>query len=1207
MEMAGSSNAPDVSTPTHDMKFMQASNINVSNFVSLKLSGRSNYKIWQAQMLCLIESQVLLHIVNDQHPFPVDKGVHMISQYDKLVKGWIFGSVKENVLKDLVDLGTAQEVWMKLESLFNLPVSDTEDDSSHARVVSALEVIAPVISAIREDLKYLQASNVNVSNFVTEKLSGESNYDTWKTEMLFLIGSHELLHIIHAQFRFPEDGDPMTQKYDNLVKGWILSTLNHQVRHEFRIYRSVQLMWRNLESTFTYQPDTDDTDTEDTEVDSPNEKEDLKYTQASNANVSKFVSVKLSGQSSYSTWKAQILRLLESYDLLYLLHDNQLVEDKYDKLVRDWIFSTLDASQQFEDGERLYGPVYYLWRKLEDRFRDGVSWPDYTQESIVNVSNFISVKLSGKSNYPIWKVQMICLLKIQNLLHVIQSLSTADKSNTIVKGWILGTMSEQLVKDVIYTENLLEDKFSASDVWDKLEQLFEVGDINREGDTKGIVFEVGDSNREDTLGIVFIKEAPDRETQNNPDIETESSRRLAETHDTMDIETHGTMDIETHGTTDIGTESSLRVRETKDTANNRLKKELYEAAFEGWWRNAKSILKTNEIAATEAVTANGNTILHVAVEMGHNYFVEKLLEFLADGKDIETQNHKGRTALHIAAIVGNTHTAQLLVKKRKQLLDFKDHNNRSPLHLASANANLDTYAYLFKSSTRPFDSDIRSHISNKSALLATIFSKQYDLAETLLKESPTIARYNNVILKAITISFPTGLGFTESFIYPSFHYVRQKTIVRGSLLFHPDICVNDILRVVNICNNTCCSLLGKNSMILFVLIATLYPIYQLISLLILMLHLSLSMLYLVLWKVLAVTVRPIKNIEKKRKEYEKAKYILSLICKLMGPTNDGYSDSFFEAVRQDRYEVVDEILINSPDTINLKDADGYNIIQLSIMNRAEKVYNLIYHIIQRTKYRREMTDSYDNNLAHLAGRLAPSFVLGRTTGAALQLQRELLWFEEVEKLVLPLKLEEKNIHKETPAMVFTREHQDLLKQGEIWLKKTAESCSITAALIVTVVFAAAITVPGGSNQESGIPLFEKEIFFTIFAASNALSLFTGSTALLLFLSILTARSSEKDFRVILPRRLIFGLLTLFLSTISMLVAFGAILFLVFCEKRPWMLAPICVSACLPILVIVTIKLPLLVDLIQSTYSPIIGKKSYLESCHVNRKNTIFTN
>ncbi|GJV52771.1 hypothetical protein Tco_1448512 [Tanacetum coccineum] len=36
-----------------------------------------------------------------------------------------------------------------------------------------------------------------------------------------------------------------------------------------------------------------------------------------------------------------------------------------------------------------------------------------------------------------------------------------------------------------------------------------------------------------------------------------------------------------------------------------------------------------------------------------------------------------------------------------------------------------------------------------------------------------------------------------------------------------------------------------------------------------------------------------------------------------------------------------------------------------------------------------MIDSSLNNLVHLAGRLAPSYVLSRTTGVALQLHREL--------------------------------------------------------------------------------------------------------------------------------------------------------------------------------------------------------------------------
>ncbi|GKA05764.1 ankyrin repeat-containing protein, partial [Tanacetum coccineum] len=111
-------------------------------------------------------------------------------------------------------------------------------------------------------------------------------------------------------------------------------------------------------------------------------------------------------------------------------------------------------------------------------------------------------------------------------------------------------------------------------------------------------------------------------------------------------------------------------------------------------------------------------------------------------------------------------------------------------------------------------------------------------------------------------------------------------------------------------------------------------------------------------------------------------------------------------------------------------------------------------------------------------------------------QCELQWREEVEKLMLPTDLLKENIYMETPEMVFTREHANLVKEGEQWMKTTAESCSITAALIVTIVFAAAITVPGGSNQETGIPLFRKEIAFTIFAVADAISLFSAATSLL---------------------------------------------------------------------------------------------------------------
>ncbi|GKC27137.1 trichome birefringence-like protein 14 [Tanacetum coccineum] len=170
-------------------------------------------------------------------------------------------------------------------------------------------------------------------------------------------------------------------------------------------------------------------------------------------------------------------------------------------------------------------------------------------------------------------------------------------------------------------------------------------------------------------------------------------------------------------------------------------------------------------------------------------------------------------------------------------------------------------------------------------------------------------------------------------------------------------------------------------------------------------------------------------------------------------------------------------------------------------------------------------DPFGNNLLHLAARLAPTSKLSLISGAVLQIQRELQWFKEVEGFVCPLNRIQKNSFGEMPKMVFTREHRELVTEGEKWMKATAESYTITAALITTIVFAAAITVPGGNNQDTGIPVFSNDAF-TIFAISDAISLFTSTTSLLMFLSILTTRFAEEDFLFNLPTKLIIGLSTL---------------------------------------------------------------------------------
>jgi len=90
----------------------------------------------------------------------------------------------------------------------------------------------------------------------------------------------------------------------------------------------------------------------------------------------------------------------------------------------------------------------------------------------------------------------------------------------------------------------------------------------------------------------------------------------------------------------------------------------------------------------------------------------------------------------------------------------------------------------------------------------------------------------------------------------------------------------------------------------------------------------------------------------------------------------------------------------------------------------------------------------------------------------------------VEKLVPPSVRKRRNKDGKTPRELFTEEHKILLKDGEKWMKDTANSCMIVATLIATMVFAAGFTVPGGYNSDNGIPILLKLYGFRIFVISD---------------------------------------------------------------------------------------------------------------------------
>ncbi|CAA3017830.1 ankyrin repeat-containing At5g02620-like [Olea europaea subsp. europaea] len=278
------------------------------------------------------------------------------------------------------------------------------------------------------------------------------------------------------------------------------------------------------------------------------------------------------------------------------------------------------------------------------------------------------------------------------------------------------------------------------------------------------------------------------------------------------------------------------------------------------------------------------------------------------------------------------------------------------------------------------------------------------------------------------------------------------------------------------------------------------------------------------------------------------------------------------------------LLANSyPDFIRRLDKNNYSIFHVAVIYRQEKVFSLIYRTGAIGDILMLFKDESENNILHLAAKLAPSSRLNSVSGAALQMQRELLWFKEVEKNLRPSYLQEKNKKGETPRELFTEEHEKLREAGEKWMKDTAASCMVVAALIATVAFAAAFTVPGGNKEETGAPIFLNNRWFTVFVISDAVALFSSTDSIMIFLSILTSRYGEEDFLYTLPAKLMVGLITLFASIVCMDLTFSATFFLVYKEEKQGILPKIIAGlALLPISLYAMLNFKLWISLIHST-------------------------
>ncbi|KAI3670722.1 hypothetical protein L1987_87717 [Smallanthus sonchifolius] len=558
------------------------------------------------------------------------------------------------------------------------------------------------------------------------------------------------------------------------------------------------------------------------------------------------------------------------------------------------------------------------------------------------------------------------------------------------------------------------------------------------------------------------------------------------------------------------------MEEVKDKSKNN--QQLYLAAECGTQQDLSRILKNPKVELTESISINGNTALHIAVANRKDGFLKSMLDFLpANFPLMEVRNSDGSTLLHLAASFGKTDAARILVDRSRDLLSAKDNQGCTPLDIILSNPwSKEMCLFLWNSSTPDMEHDTTR---GDQPLVNAISYGHFDLAKTLL------GRYNSLkgdsVLMAIAQHCPADFKPYDTIIYKLWQ-TPVLDFVKGTLdMENCKIVDHGYLSLANF-------VLRAGAMLVF------------------------------------------NRLKEKLERRRYAREVLDTVCGLIKFSNDAssyrdfYTEPILEAIRRDASDIVEKIVYWFPCAAMIVDEDGNNITQAAWKNRALKVYALIVNrnMAKHTSLSQKIQDDpFGNNFLHFAARLAPARKLDLISAPPFQLQR-------AAQDILPLAILEKNCFGETPEMVFTKEHKELVTESGNWMKSTANSYALTATLIITVVFAAAITVPGGNKENDGgkkgtdgVPKFIDNPAFIVFITSIAVSMVTSSMSLLLFLAILTSRYTEQDFGIVLPLTLVIALVSLFVSATSTMLAFGAALFLMLGK---WTLALIAPSIGIPI-------------------------------------------
>ncbi|KAL6332629.1 hypothetical protein AAG906_009949 [Vitis piasezkii] len=276
-----------------------------------------------------------------------------------------------------------------------------------------------------------------------------------------------------------------------------------------------------------------------------------------------------------------------------------------------------------------------------------------------------------------------------------------------------------------------------------------------------------------------------------------------------------------------------------------------------------------------------------------------------------------------------------------------------------------------------------------------------------------------------------------------------------------------------------------------------------------------------------------------------------------------HEDLLFLATMSNTPQIVRQILIHHPQAIEHTNKEGMNILHVAILYRHDQIFDMVveeFEVLSRRLL--SATDNEGNSLLHMVGKKKKSQVREKMQNPALQLRTEFVLFKKVKKACQVHVAKPLNKENKTAEELFATRNEQLHKEAKEWLMRTTENCTLLSVFIATVAFAAAYTVPGGPDQNTGIPILNCKPFFVVFILADLISLTWALRSVGIFLSILQSSFLLEDFEKHLFKKLIHGIICLTLSVLMMAVAFGATIILIM--EHNWKKAVWHVVAFLPV-------------------------------------------